>query len=425
MRGADMLISLKINNCFIYNCEVEFTMRADMRYKRFPSNVVSEKNTHILKAAMLIGPNNAGKTNFVRCLRAVKSIMLNKPYSLKSNLFVDNPICELSVCFLADKEYIFEVRCNSETGEFIYERFAEVTYDKHKNRKETDLLVRDAVQKVYQCDDEQLKTVMPATAKNNILIYLLDASQFPVLDKIKKAIVSFASKIDILDMNNIPIKKTIDMLKLPGPTQQKIVNFIRNADLSLEDYRYAGDDELKIEVKSGSGADMAPQENSLKESAPLVEMLHLTSVYNGVSVHSILFDSTGTKKMAAIASYVIDALEQGRILVVDELDNSLHFKLTRGIISLFNNELNQTAQLICTVHDITLLDCQRLFRKEQIWFAHKDEDSAYLYSLSDFTSERDRVRDTSDLIEKYKSGVFGALPEPDLFQSLLEVREDG
>lgn len=184
-------------------------------------------------------------------------------------------------------------------------------------------------------------------------------------------------------------------------------------------------DELKIEIKSGSGTDLSPQENSLKESAPLVETLHLTSVYNGISVHSILFDSTGTKKMAAIASYVIDALEQGRILVIDELDNSLHFKLTRGILSLFNNELNQTAQLLCTVHDITLLDCQRLFRKERIWFAHKDKDAAYLYSLSDFTSERDRARDTSDLIEKYKSGVFGALPEPDLFQSLLEVREDG
>ncbi len=420
-----MLISLKVNNCFIYNSEVEFTMRADMRYKRFPSNVVSDKNTHILKSAMLIGPNNAGKTNFIRCLKAVKGIMLNEPHHLKSNLFIDDPICELTVCFLEDSEYVFEVKYDSKASEFIYERFSQVSYDKHKNRKETDLFVRDPLQKVYLCDDEELRAVMSATAKNNILIYLLDASQFPVLEKIKRAITSFASKIDILDMNNIPIKKTIDMLKLPGATQQRIVNFIRNADLSLEDFRYAGDDEIKIKVKSGSGEDLTPQENSLKDSAPLAEMLHLTSVYKGVSVHSILFDSTGTKKMAALASYVIDALEQGRILVIDELDNSLHFKLTRGIISLFNNELNQTAQLIFTAHDMTLLDCQRLFRKEQIWFAHKDKDAAYLYSLSDFTSERDHVRDTSDLIEKYKSGVFGALPEPDLFQSLLEVREDG
>ena len=126
--------------------------------------------------------------------------------------------------------------------------------------------------------------------------------------------------------------------------------------------------------------------------------------------------------MAALASYVIDALEKERILVIDELDNSLHFRLTRAIIALFNNELNHGAQLIATVHDVSLLDCQTLFRKEQIWFTHKDRENAYLYSLAEFTAGKDGVRDTSDLIDKYKKGVFGALPKPDLFQSLLEVR---
>ncbi|MBO7254151.1 MAG: hypothetical protein J6V36_02485 [Clostridia bacterium] len=72
-----------------------------------------------------------------------------------------------------------------------------------------------------------------------------------------------------------------------------------------------------------------------------------------------------------------------------------------------------------------MLDCQKLFRKEQIWFSHKDRESVYLYSLSEFTSERDKIRDTTSLIQKYKLGVFGALPEPDLFQSLLEVKKDG
>jgi AAA15 family ATPase/GTPase len=156
-----------------------------------------------------------------------------------------------------------------------------------------------------------------------------------------------------------------------------------------------------------------------------MDQLHLFSTYKGLTVPSLTFDSTGTKKIACLASYVIDALENGRILVVDELDNSLHFKLVRAIIAMFNNELNTKAQLICTVHDITLLDCQKLFRKEQIWFAHKDMENAYLYSLSEFTAEKDGVRDTSDLVEKYKRGVFGALPEPDLFESLLEVQNNG
>ena len=162
----------------------------------------------------------------------------------------------------------------------------------------------------------------------------------------------------------------------------------------------------------------------LKEELSVTKV-NATVFSSTLTVHSMLYDSTGTKKMSALASYVIDAIENGRILVIDELDNSLHFRLTRAIIAMFNNELNQNAQLIATVHDVSLLDCQTLFRKEQIWFTHKDHENAYLYSLSEFTTEKTGVRDSSDLIEKYKKGVFGALPEPDLFQSLLEVRQNG
>lgn len=53
-----MFISLKVNNCFIYNTETEFTMRSDMRNKHFPSNVVSVNTTNILKSAIIMGPNN-------------------------------------------------------------------------------------------------------------------------------------------------------------------------------------------------------------------------------------------------------------------------------------------------------------------------------------------------------------------------------
>ncbi len=268
---------------------------------------------------------------------------------------------------------------------------------------------------------------MKVAAKNNLLIYLLDTSQFEALKIIKDIIISFAQKIDIVDMNNIPMQKTIDMLKLSDSKQQKIVNFILNSDLYLEDYKYLNDEDFKVYFShdSKSEEEPVPQEKILRVANSFLEQLHLCSIYKGIPVPSVVFDSTGTKKIACLASYVIDALENGRILVVDELDNSLHFKLVRAIISMFNNELNDKAQLICTVHDITFLDCQKLFRKEQIWFAHKDMDNAYLYSLSEFTAEKDGVRDTSDLIEKYKRGVFGALPEPDLFESLLEVHNNG
>lgn len=417
-----MLLSLKVNNCLIYNSEVEFSMRANMHYKRFPNNIANVGKINALKTAILIGPNNSGKTNFVRIIATLKEIMLGKGTVLDGNLFSNNPIVETSISFFEDgTENLFEIKYDASKKEYVYERFAQIERDNYNNKKTTDLLLRDILNKKYYSEDEGLAAAMKVAARNNILIHLVDTEEFSSLKKIKELMTAFASKIDVVDMNNIPIKKTIDMLKADNEVHKMIANFVLNADLYLDDYKYLSDDEIKIVLKTENMVDEKPQENALRAVAPLTEMLHLASVYKGVTVPSMLFDSTGTKKMAALASYVIEALENGRILVVDELDNSLHFRLTRAIIALFNNELNRNAQLIATVHDVSLLDCQTLFRKEQIWFTHKDRENAYLYSLSEFTTEKTGIRETSNLIEKYRKGMFGALPEPELFQSLLEV----
>ena len=420
-----MLVSVRLNNCYIYDQEVEFSMRADMRQKRFSSNVVSGKNSNVVKTAMIIGPNNAGKTNLCRCIAGIKGILLNQGIGLGKNLFSPNAITEFEIVFIEkENEYSFTVKIDLSRSEFLYENLTQILYDKYKNKKETVMYIRDNISSEYVCADEKLSSLMRAMGRNNLLFYLLDTKQFAVLDEAKNVISSFASKIDIVDMNNIPIKKTIDMMKMTSDAKKRIVNFVLNADLSLEDFRYLSDEEPRISFENKqNGEEIKPQENALAASAPILEMLHLSSVYHGISVPSILFDSTGTKKIAALAGYVIGALEDGRILIVDELDNSLHMRLTRAIIALFNNDLNNKAQMIFTAHDVTLLDCKKLFRKEQIWFAYKDFEGTYLYSLAEFTADKDGVRDTTDLIEKYKSGVFGALPEPDLFKSLQEVTE--
>lgn len=421
-----MLLTLKVNNYLIYNSEVEFSMRANMHYKRFQNNVAMINGANALKSAVLIGPNNSGKTNFVRVIATLKEIMLGRGIALTGNLFSDNPIAEISVSFLENGiENLFEIKYDISKKEYVYERFAHIVRDQFKNTKTIDLLIRDSIKKNYHAEDDGLDIAMKVAAKSNIIAYLVNTEEFPRLNEIKNTIISFASKIDIVDMNNIPINKTIDMLKASDEDHQRIANFVLNADLYLDDFKYLTDDEVKIVLNEQNVGNVKPQENALNAIVPLTEMLHLASVYKGITVPSVIFDSTGTKKMAAISSYVIEALENGRILVIDELDNSLHFRLTRAIIALFNNELNHNAQLIATVHDVSLLDCRTLFRKEQIWFTHKDRENAYLYSLAEFTTEKSGVRDTSDLIEKYRKGVFGALPEPDLFQSLLEVKQRG
>ena len=421
-----MLISLTIDNFLIYDTETEFSLQANMQSRRFVQNIVSAGKIHVVKSAILIGPNNSGKTNFVNIIAKLKNILLNFPARLEKNLFSSEKVCSLGVTFSADdKEYLYAIKYDTGRSEYVYERFAEVLRDKYGNRKEKVWLLRDCIENKNESGDSKLKEMMELASKGNLLMHVLDTSRFKTLNVIKQLLTSFASSIDVIDMNNIPLEKTVELMKSTPEKQRKIADFVKSADLFLSDYRYLTDEEFgkfyNFINYSRPLDKNSVQEASIRLNDAFKDKLHLVSEYKGVKVPSILFDSTGTKKIAALASYVLDALEQGRILVIDELDNSLHFKLTREIIAMFNNEMNQKAQLIATVHDVSLLDCRTLFRKEQIWFSHKDAEHAYLYSLGEFSAGEDGIRETTDLIEKYKKGLLGALPKPDLFNSLYEA----
>lgn len=414
-----MIIELRIKNCFSFEDQIVFSMKADMRNRKFASNVHRENNFNILKTAGIYGPNNAGKTCLVKCFNAIKKILLNKKPNLMPNLFSKNSVCELGITFLVEgREFSYDLHYDAQKEEFLYEKFSEIQKDQYGNEKEILWLEKDTVNQKYSCIDQDVLLMIPLMSSNNLLCYVIDASKFEHLEKMKKIIVEFAQKIDILNMNNIPMKKTIELMKNKGDLQKKVVEFIKNADLYMDNFEYVDMDQIKIDDRTENEK---PDEEVLNMREKLMEQIRLVSTYKGVKVPSLIFDSTGTKKIAALASYIIEGLENGRILIVDELDSSIHFKITRAIVAMFNNELNTNAQMIFTVHDINLMDCKRMFRKEQIWFVHKDQYGVYVYSLADFTAQQG-VRDTTDIMEKYRKGALGALPDPELINSLLDIK---
>lgn len=413
-----MLMEVTAKNCYIFSDEMKISLVADMRTKKLSSNVYSENNINILKTIGIYGSNNVGKTCLLKCIQSMRNTLLNKTTDLKANFFTNNDICELGITFLeGGKEYRYSIKYDAKKKEYVYERFAQIIKDNFKNTKEYQFFVRDNIEKVYECEDSELKNLLPHLSKTDILIYLIDSEAFEFVRKVKSILVSFASRIDIVNMNNIPMDKTLKIMKNENNLHDKVVCFIKNADVYLENFTYVDNADIHFTIEG------KPAENVLKDDfkEKLNEWIRLVSVYKGHPVPSIIFDSTGTKKIAALASYIIEALEQDRILIIDELDSSLHFKLTRAIVAMFNNELNTKAQMIFTVHDISLLDCKKLFRKEQIWFIDKDEDNVYVYSLADFTAE-DGIRDTTDVFEKYRKGMLGAIPDPEFINTLLSIK---
>lgn len=414
-----MLIELRAKNCFSFSDEIRFSTKADMRNKKFSSNVHTENNFNILKTVGIYGPNNAGKTCLVKCIRSAKNILLNQKPRIMPNIFQESTICQLGITFLEEgREFSYDFWYDDKKEEYPYEKFAEITKDQYGNEKETVWLLKDIINGNCQYGDEDLLKMMPLISQSNLLFYLVDSSKFQQLAEMKRIVTKFASRIDIVNMNNIPLKRTINLMKNQNDLQRKVVEFIKNSDLYMDDFEYVDIDKIRVKMDSD---EEKPEEKALDIPEQIMDQIRLVSVYRGVAVPSVLFDSTGTKKIAALASYIIEGIEQGRILVVDELDSSIHFKLTRAIVAMFNNELNTNAQMIFTVHDINLMDCKKMFRKEQIWFVHKDDTGIYVYSLAEFTAQQG-VRDTTDIMEKYRKGVLGALPDPELIRSLLSLK---
>ena len=416
-----MLIELRAKNCFSFNKQITFSLEADMRNRRFSSNIHSSGLFHVVKSAGIYGQNNSGKTCLIKCIKAIRDIILRRHNYLMPNIFYGEDLCELGVSFLYEgREFSYDISYDYSKKTYPYERFSEIIKDKYGNRKEDVWLIKDYANSSFSYDDKELIKMMKLIAQSDLLFYQIEADKFSRLSEMKKILTSFASKIDIVNMNNIPLEKTISLIKNRNDIQRKIVEFIKNADLYLDDFRY--EDGTKIAFKENMAGEKA-DEAVFDIPENLMDQIKLVSVYKNHPVPSVLFDSTGTKKIAALAGYIIEALEEGRILAIDELDSSLHFKLTRAIVAMFNNELNKNAQLIFTAHDINLMDCKRLLRKEQIWFIHKDESGIYLYSLAEFTAEKG-VRDTSDIISKYQKGLLGAIPEPEFIKSLLDISKD-
>ena len=414
-----MLIELRAKNCFSFSDEIRFSTKADMRNKKFSSNVHTENNFNILKTVGIYGPNNAGKTCLVKCIRSAKNILLNQKPRIMPNIFQESTICQLGITFLEEgREFSYDFWYDDKKEEYPYEKFAEITKDQYGNEKETVWLLKDIINGNCQYGDEDLLKMMPLISQSNLLFYLVDSSKFQQLAEMKRIVTKFASRIDIVNMNNIPLKRTINLMKNQNDLQRKVVEFIKNSDLYMDDFEYVDMDKIRVKMDSD---EEKPEEKALDIPEQIMDQIRLVSVYRGVAVPSVLFDSTGTKKIAALASYIIEGIEQGRILVVDELDSSIHFKLTRAIVAMFNNELNTNAQMIFTVHDINLMDCKKMFRKEQIWFVHKNDTGIYVYSLAEFTAQQG-VRDTTDIMEKYRKGVLGALPDPELIRSLLSLK---
>ena len=123
-------------------------------------------------------------------------------------------------------------------------------------------------------------------------------------------------------------------------------------------------------------------------------------------------ESRGTQILLTLLLPALHALSEGLILVIDELDTSLHPDLSRSLLSLFHREASNPhgAQLLFSTHDVTLLDSDVL-QQDEIWFTDKDPGGAsHLTPLTDFKLSPPGELRHGDIEQAYRLGCFGGVP---------------
>ena len=139
-----------------------------------------------------------------------------------------------------------------------------------------------------------------------------------------------------------------------------------------------------------------------------IELEHRAFTATGEKISASLpleEESLGTFRVFSLAAPILEALQAGKVLVIDEIDRSLHPLLTRHLVSMFHERNVSGAQLIFTTHTTSLLD-QDWLRRDQIFLVDKDPNLATrIYPLTDI-----RVRKNAPLEKIYLHGRLGATP---------------
>lgn len=430
-----MLIQFSIKNFKTFKDKSVLSLIASNYDKesRELDNIVRDKlfGIRILKSAVIYGANASGKSKLLDAFAFMRYLVINsskesqkgetidvEPFRLSTE--TENEPSEFEIIFIHNEvlyRYGFEATTERIVAEWLY----------HKPKtKEIELFYRDGN---IITPHERSFTKGSRVAKEGLVrdnaLFISVAAQFNETKAI--IVIDWFKRFKAISGLRESGYQGFTMGKTEDPEhKRKILELLKAADLGIQDIELQ-----KLDVNSlPNGMPKELKDKIIKEVREekkeyISDVLTVHKKYNAelkavenISLSLENDESSGTKKFFALTGPILDVLENGYTLVVDELDSKLHPNLVCKIVSLFNSkEFNKkNAQLIFNTHDSNLLS-SGLFRRDQIWFTNKNKyGEAKLYSLADFKS--DEVRKTDSFEDNYIRGKYGAVPYLGFFDNL-------
>lgn len=400
-----MILEFSVKNFLSFKEKVTFSMIANSN-KELNDNYVEIGGNKVLKSAAVYGANASGKSNLFKILTLVV-LMLRSSNSVDINAKL--PL----IPFKLDKGSVnkpseFEIKFILDETRYVYGFIADKDkiYDEYlyyyPNGRETKIFDRTNINEYSytQKDEKILREIETKNAQNKFFLATATNWNF---DKTKAAYNFLTNGIGTC--NNLEILKNMAYKMYetnPDYLKDFAIDFLQKADFNIEDYQIS-----QIDVP-GEFLTAIPEfiTKTLPDKPKAYQVLFKHK--NSDNYLSIDEESLGTQMIFAFIPFLADSLKNKKVLIIDELDKSLHSFLVQYIVEIFNDaEINKNgSQLIFNTHDTNLLDLN-ILRRDQIWFTEKNSETGEsdLYSLSDFS-----VRKQENVEKGYMLGRYCAVP---------------
>ena len=397
--------SFKNENCL----DMEATSLKEHEY-----NVVKTDQVNLLKVAAIYGANASGKTNVLQAFDYMKKRILVSDDSKKNSpidednvysFMINNEPISLEVEILAKNnkiyKYGFDVLKDSIVSEWLYIKKINKFYMVFKREK----------------NNITMKSNNKISGLANIDERTLFLNIYSKIDKDNEDfnnVYDWFVNANYLDLGNPRFEDFINTrisLKILSDEKYKkeLLRFIKTFDSGIEGIKTTPDSIKEV------------QNNN---RVVKVELIH-RGENSKLKALPLELESNGTRKMFHLFDFFMDALRNGMVLFIDELDAKLHPLLTRYIINLFHNSETNigNGQLIYSTHDTVNLN-KDTFRRDEIWFTEKNKDGvSEMYALSDYILDDDgssktckKVRNDATYNKDYLTGRYGAIPVLEEFE---------